>query len=155
MSIKSFSILAGLAMLAMGAAPASSSEVVYAPFSQAGGGVTTGAYEGTVSVTISGLGQALAGLYSDAFYLVPTAQSPIATHVGYWDLAFGTSTLTGNSSQEASNFIVGAIPAFSPSNIYSFNLNTGASVPTLIYTLVWMTISSPTIPARTPLWLPS
>jgi PEP-CTERM motif len=122
-------LFTGLAMFAMGTPPASSSEVVFAPFSQPGGGVTVGTYEGTVSVTVAGLGQALATDYSDAFYVL----DPAPTHIGYWDLAFSTSPLTGNISQEASNFIVGAIPAFNPSSIYSFDLNTGSSVPTHLF----------------------
>src|SRR5450755_1111384 len=75
------------------------------------------------------LGQALGTDYSDAFYVL----DPAPTHIGYWDLAFSTSPLTGNISQEASNFIVGAIPAFNPSSIYSFDLNTGSSVPTHLF----------------------
>ena len=131
MRIKLFSLFAGLTILATGSLPASSSEVVFAPFSQPGGGVTAGTYEGTVSVTVAGLGQALGTFYSDAFYVLGI--NPTPTHEGYWDLAFSTSPLTGNSSQEASNFIVGGIPAFNPSGIYSFDLNTGSSVPTHLY----------------------
>jgi hypothetical protein len=132
MSAKSIGLFAGLAMFAIGTLPASASEVVYALFSQTDGGVTVGTYEGNVSVTVSGVGQALADLYSDAFYLLPTAQSPVATHVGFYDLAFGTSTL-GNNSQEALNFVIGGLPVYNPTHIYSFVLNTGSFVPTLLH----------------------
>jgi hypothetical protein len=119
----------GLAMIASLMSPASASEILFAPFSQPGGAGTIGTYDGIVSVTIAGLGQALGTDYSDAFYVL----TPTPTREGYWDLAFSTSPLTGNISEEASNFIVGPIPAFNPSGIYSFNLNTGVTTPTTLY----------------------
>jgi hypothetical protein len=125
----SIGLFAGLVMFAMGTLPASSSETVFVPFIQPGGAPTVGTYDGTVSVTVSGLGQALGTFYSDAFYVL----DPTPNHLGYWDLAFSTSPLTGNASEEASNFIVGAIPPFNPSGIYSFDLKTGSSVPTKLY----------------------
>jgi hypothetical protein len=57
------------------AAPASA-EVVYALFDQPDGGVTVGTYSGIVSVTVSGVGQSLADLYNDAFYLLPAGSLP-------------------------------------------------------------------------------
>jgi hypothetical protein len=121
--------------LALGTAPAFSLEIVYAPFSQTGGVATDGTYDGIVSVTVSGAGQALANLYSDAFYLLPNiGGSPaVATYEGFWDLAFGTSPVIGDGSQEASKSLLGPLPAYNPANIYTFELNTGLSHPNHLY----------------------
>jgi hypothetical protein len=122
--LKSLGVIVSLALLATTAR--ASAEVVYAPFIEPGGVTTVGAYEGIVSVTVSGIGQALADLFSDAFYLLPTGGNP-AIHTVTWNLGFGTPL------QDAANFIVGGLPAFNPTNIYSFNLNTGVSVPTQLH----------------------
>jgi hypothetical protein len=122
--IGSLGAIVGLALLATTAG--ASAEVVYAPFIEPTGVTTVGAYEGVVSVTVSGVGQALGNAFSDAFYLLPAGGFPPA-HTATWNLGFGTPL------QDAANFIVGGLPAFNPTNIYSFNLNTGASVPTQLH----------------------
>ncbi|SRR5258706_12709727 len=123
--LKSLGVFVSLVLLAF--TTGASAEVVYAPFIEPSGGVTVGTYDGIVSVTVSGLGQALGNLYTDAFYLVPTAQSPVPSHTGIWNLGFGTPF------EDAANFIVGGLPAYDPTNIYSFNFNTGYSVPTQLH----------------------
>jgi len=70
------------------AAPASA-EVVYALFDQPNGGVTVGTYSGIVSVTVSGVGQSLADLYNDAFYLLPAGSLPAFSGASYYELSFG------------------------------------------------------------------
>lgn len=108
------------------AAPALATETITALFTQADGGVTTGLYSGTVKVRVSGTGQSLGQQVNDAFYLVNSQ-----THDGsYYQLSFGTAALTGfNPAQNAVNFIVGGLPAYNPSHIYSFLLNTGLGTP--------------------------
>ena len=122
--LKSLGIFVGLALLA--STSRASAEVVYAPFIEPGGVTTVGTYEGIVSVTVSGAGQALGNTFSDAFYLLPTAGFP-PTHTVTWNLGFGAPF------QDAANFIVGGLPAFNPTNIYSFNLITGFAVPTQLH----------------------
>jgi hypothetical protein len=122
--LKSLGAVVCLALLA--GTTRASAEVVYAPFIEPGGVTTAGAYEGIVSVTVSGGGRALGILFSDAFYLLQTGGNP-AIHTVTWNLGFGTPL------QDAANFIVGGLPAFNPTNIYSFNLNTGVSVPTQLH----------------------
>jgi hypothetical protein len=122
--MKILGVIVSLALLA-GTAGASA-EIVYAPFTGPAGVTTAGAYEGIVSVTVSGVGQALGNAFSDAFYLLPTGGFP-PTHTGTWNLGFGKPL------QDAANFIVGGLPAFNPTNIYNFDLNTGVSVPTQLH----------------------
>jgi hypothetical protein len=122
---------AGAYTIVVGSAP---TEMLYTAFSQPGGAETTGTYSGRVLVTVSGVGQAFANNYSDAFYLLPGpvgGSSP--TRPGFWDLAFGTSPIIGNGSQEATLSLVGAVPAYRSDNVYTFELDTGASVPTHLF----------------------
>jgi hypothetical protein len=115
------------------AAPASA-EVVYALFDQPDGGVTVGTYSGIVSVTVSGVGQSLADLYNDAFYLLPAGSLPAFSGASYYELSFGVSALVPNTpSQAIENYIVGGVPAYSATHIYSFNLDTGSAIPTLLH----------------------
>ncbi len=123
---------AGAYTIVVGSAP---TEVLYAPFDQPGGAETSGTYHGKILVTVSGVGQALADDYSDAFYLLPGPDSGTSTPTrpGFWDLAFGASPILGDGSQEATNALVGALPAYSSDNVYTFELDTGSSIPTHLY----------------------
>lgn len=120
------STIAGMALLGASASPSFASEIVYTPFDLAHGVATTGVYDGTVSITVSGLGQALASLYSDAFYVLD--HTPTDYH--QWDLGFATS---GAGLTSAENFLVGPVPAFDPTSIYTFELNTGLQAPAHLY----------------------
>jgi hypothetical protein len=110
-------------------------EVVYAPFDQPGGVETKGTYHGKILVTVSGVGQALADIDSDAFYLLPGPNNANATpsRPGFWDLAFGTSPILGDGSQEATNALFGSLPAYTSDNVYTFELDTGSSIPAHLY----------------------
>ncbi len=128
-SMKSYSI--ACAILALGSAlavasPAAATESLTAVFTTPDGGVTTGSYSGTVKVTVSGFGQSLGSQTNDAFYLFPGA-----VHDGsYYQLTFGTAPLIAfNPAQNAVNFIVGGLPAYSATHSYTFLLNTGLAVP--------------------------
>jgi len=130
---------AGLLAVALIVAPTSAStalggEILYAPFSQTGGVATAGVYSGDVWVTVSGAGQALGSDYSDAFYVLPGPGTGYSspTRIGYWDLAVGASPINGSGSQEASNSIVGPVPAYNSSGVYSFQMDIG-SAPTHLY----------------------
>jgi hypothetical protein len=110
-------------------------EVLYAPFDEPGGAETAGTYHGKILVTVSGVGQALADIDSDAFYLLPGPDNdnPGPTRPGFWDLAFGTAPILGDGSQEAAKALVGALPAYNSDNVYTFELDTGSAVPTHLY----------------------
>lgn len=110
--------------------PASAAETLTAVFTMPDGGVTTGLYSGIVSVRVSGTGFSLGNQINDAFYLIsgPTHDA------SFYQLTFGTSTLVAlNPAQNAVNFVVGGLPAYSPTNVYTFLLNTGSAVPTLLH----------------------
>ena len=120
-------LLASAAVLgALAAAPSQAVETLTAVFTQADGGVTVNSYSGTVKVTVSGTGQSLGSQTNDAFYLF----DPPVHDSSYYQLTFGTTTLTGfNPAQNAVNFIVGGLPAYNASHVYTFLLNTGLAVP--------------------------
>jgi hypothetical protein len=122
----------GAYTIVVGAAP---TEVVYAPFTQAGGVETTGTYEGKVAVIVSGVGQSFANAYNDAFYLLPGADGAVSspTHEGFYDLAFGASPIVGSVSDDAANAIVGVLPGYNSANVYTAILDTGASTPTHLH----------------------
>ena len=107
-------------------APAVASETLSASFLTADGGVTTQSYSGIVHVTVSGIGQSLGSQYNDAFYLIAST-----THdANYYQLTFGTSPLVAfDPTQNAVNFVVGGLPAYQASHVYSFYLSTGLAVP--------------------------
>ncbi|MBR0689067.1 hypothetical protein JQ594_24300 [Bradyrhizobium manausense] len=129
MTSKLRNAIMGLTMICSMVSPTVASEIVYAPFDLPDGVASVGKYSGTVSITVAGLGQALANLYSDAFYTLnapPTG--PADFH--FWNLGFSTS---GSGLFEAENYLVGSVPAFNPTGIYTFELNTGASGPTQLY----------------------
>ena len=52
----------------------------------------------------------------------------------YYQLTFGTAPLVPfNPAQNAVNFLVGPVPAYSATNTYSFKLNTGLVTPGILY----------------------
>lgn len=111
-------------------APAYAAETIAVPFTTPDGGVTTGLYSGTVSVTVTGEGFSLGSRFNDAFYLY----DPITHDASYYQLTFGTSPLVGfNPAQNAVNFIVGGLPAYNPTHVYTFLLNTGTSTPSQLH----------------------
>jgi len=114
------------------AASSASAETITATFTQPDGGVTTSLYSGIVHVTVSGFGQSLGQDLNDAFY-VYNPGSP--THFSdYYQLTFGTSTLVPfDPAQDAYLSILGGLPAYNSSHTYSFDLNTGAGVPTQLH----------------------
>jgi len=131
-------LLGSLLSFAMIATPtgfptALAGEILYAPFDQPAGVATAGLYSGDVWVTVSGMGQALGDIYSDAFYVRQEVGGVVTpSRDSYWDLAADASPINGSGSQEASNRIVGPLPAYNSSGVYSFQLNAGAA-PTHLY----------------------
>jgi hypothetical protein len=128
------------ALVAVGVTAFASSalaETISVPFTTPDGGVTAGLYDGTVRVTVSGVGQSLGTQLNDAFYVYTDgAGSPITpfNDPDYYQLTFGTTTLVPfDPAQDAKNFLVGPLPAYASSHIYSFELNTGVSVPTALH----------------------
>ncbi len=117
----------GFALLAA-ATGLASAETLTASFLYPDGGVTVDSYKGIVDVTVSGVGQSLGPDYNDAFY-VYTAGPPY-NDPSYYQLTFGTTTLVAfDPAQDAKNFLVGGLPAYEASHVYSFELNTGLSSP--------------------------
>lgn len=129
--MKSAALLA-LAVLSLAAINPASAEIVTASLRQADGGVSTGLFGGTVHIAVSGIGQSDGSALNDAFYVFEPG-SP--THdASYYQLSFGISTLVGyNPAQDAVNFLVGGLPAYNPSHVYSFDLNTGTLLPTQLH----------------------
>ena len=125
-------VAAAALSLGLTAVTPASAEILSVPFTQPDGGVTTGLYSGIVNVTVSGTGFSLGNLLNDAFYLFEGA-TPVHDSQ-YYQLTFGTSTLVPfNPAQNAVNFIVGGLPAYQPSHVYSFLLNTGTAIPTQLH----------------------
>jgi len=123
-------LIAALSALGLGAA---SAETITATFQQPDGGVTSGLYNGIVHVTVSGTGQSLATDLNDAFYLFDPENPPVHD-AQFYQLTFGTSALVGFApAQDAINFIVGGLPAYSSSHIYSFDLDTNAVAPAQLH----------------------
>lgn len=127
-----FKLASAAALLSLMLASPASAEIVSATFLQADGGVTVGTYSGTVHITISGTGQSAGTAFNDAFY-VYSPGAPL--HFSdYYQLTFGTSTLLPfTPSQDAYLAIIGGVPAYNASHTYSFDLNTGAAVPTKLH----------------------
>ena len=128
MKITKFMIVA--AALVAASTPAIAAETITVPFTQPDGGVTTGLYQGTVKVRVSGTGFSLGNIINDAFYLLPGFN-----HDGsFYQLTFGTSTLVGlTPAQNAVNFIPGGLPAPQANSIYNFLLATGTNTPTQLH----------------------
>ena len=114
-------------------APSSLQETLAASFTQPDGGVTVNVYQGYVLLHVTGVGQAYANVYSDAFYLYSDqfSGSPQNGHDGgYYQLAFGTSPLGARDVEnDARNFLVGPLPPYNPAHDYTFVLNTRLSSP--------------------------
>ncbi len=120
--------LAGL--LGSVTAPAISAEIINVPFSPADAATSTGLYSGTVKVRVSGTGFSLGNDINDAFYLV---NGP-SHDASYYQLTFGLASLTPyNPAQNAVNYIVGGLPAYQPSHVYNFLLNTGTTTPSQLH----------------------
>lgn len=114
------------ALIGSAAVPAMSAEVLNVPFAPANSATSTGLYSGTIKVRVSGTGFSLGNDINDAFYLVngPTHDP------SYYQLTFGLAPLVPfNPSQNAVNFIVGGLPAYQASHVYTFLLNTGTATP--------------------------
>lgn len=136
MSLKSAVVALGL--IGFVALPAKASEMISATFTQPDGGVTVGQYSGIVEVTVSGIGQSLGSALNDAFYVFTDgAGNPIApfnSNDGYYQLSFSLTTLqTFTPSQAARNALVGPLPAYNPNHTYTFLLDTGTLVPSVLH----------------------
>ena len=106
--------------------PALAGETLSASFTTPDGGVTVGSYSGLVHVTVEGTGQSAGSLYNDAFYLIDSASHD----ANYYQLTFGTVPLVPfDPTQDAVYYIVGGLPAYQASHVYSFTLNTGLLAP--------------------------
>ena len=115
------------AALALGAAvPAFATETITVPFTQYDT-PTVDLYDGIVDVTVSGVGQASGIYYSDAFYDYTEFATP-ENRDGGWVMSYGLTTLGsfGAGGIPLSTAIVGGLPAYSPTHVYSFELDTGA-----------------------------
>jgi hypothetical protein len=121
------------------AAEAGPIESLTALFTTADGGVTLNGYDHKVLVTVSGAGNSLGGCLNDAFYVYWGCPGAIyhdgnGAWLAYYQLSFGTSTLVPfNPDQNADNFLVGGLPDYNPSHDYSFILDTGVTIPTLLH----------------------
>jgi hypothetical protein len=107
-------------------------ETLTAAFTPADGGVTVSSYKGYVLLHITGVGQAYGGTYNDAFYLYTAPfSSPQNGHDGgYYQLAFGSTTLTEFSlGSNAKNFLVGSVPPYSAAHDYTVILDTKLATP--------------------------
>jgi len=126
----SLALIAAVLALGLGRA---SAETITSTFLQADGGVTTGLYSGIVQITVSGIGQSRANDFNDAFYLFDP-QTPAVHDSSYYQLAFATSTLFPfGPGRDAFNFIVGGLPTYNASHVYSFALDTGALTATQLH----------------------
>lgn len=129
--------LATAAML--GSAPAMASETLTASFTTPDGGVTAGKYSGQVQVTVSGIGQSLGTDYNDAFYVFADSSGALVGPTNYqgpdwYQLAFGTSALVAFDSGNAAYLsLVGGLPSYNPDHVYTFDLNTGTTTPSVLH----------------------
>jgi hypothetical protein len=125
-------IVLGAALGFLGFCCSASAEVITAFFNQPDGGVTSGEYDGQVLVMVSGVGQAAGPYYNDAFY-VYTNGTPYHDPL-YYQLSYGTSPLVPyNPVQDAVNDLPDGVPAYDPNHAYTFVLDTGVSVPTILH----------------------
>ena len=96
-----------------------SGELLIAPFASGYyGGTSSHAYSGTVTLTVSGIGQSSGAEYTDAFYkLTDSYGNPIDPYYpADWVLSINT--------QLAVNFIPGGqVPAYRPDHTYTFDIN--------------------------------
>ncbi len=128
--------LAAAALTALIATPAVA-ETVVASFTTPDSAVTTGLYDNIVQITVSGVGQSLAAMFNDAFYLyTDNSGTPItpSNDPNFYQMTIGTTTLVGlNPAQDVKNFLVGPIPTYDSSHIYTFDINTGVNAPTQLH----------------------
>jgi PEP-CTERM motif len=116
--------------LAAVAAPAAAVETVSVNFTSPTGGQSAGLWSGIVKLRVEGTGFSNGGFINDAFYNVGNA----ALNTGYYALGFGTAPLAAfTPSNNIQSKIVGGVPAYDASHIYTFLLNTGAAVPSTLY----------------------
>ena len=120
-------------MTAFLSAPAfAATETLTAVFTTPDGGVTANKYDGIVDVTVSGVGQSQLSFFNDAFYVYDNG--PPYNTPNYFQLTFGVTTLVPlDPSQDAKNFLVGALPAYNSSHTYNFELNTGLATPSFLH----------------------
>lgn len=108
-------------------------ETLTATFTPSEGGATVSSYKGYVLLHVSGIGQAYANQYNDAFYVYsgPFEDAPANGHDGgFYQLAFGTSPLPERSlANNAKNFLVGPVPAYNPAHTYTVILDTKLTNP--------------------------
>ncbi len=95
-------------------------EVVLVPFINGTSGVQTAhSYHGTITISISGVGQASASQYSDAFYIYTDSAGNPITPVHPTQYYNWTLWINGGP---ADNF-VSPIPPYNPSHVYTFTIN--------------------------------
>jgi hypothetical protein len=129
--MKTMSLIAAAAVL-VAAGPALAIETLTATFTKPDGGVTAYLYSGIVRVTVSGIGQSLAAEMNDAFYKYDPL--PVEHNANYYQLAFDTTTLTAHDKyKDAAASIVGALPTYDPSHVYTFLLDTGTTTPSKLH----------------------
>lgn len=110
--------------------PATAAETIGVNFTAPTGGQSVGQYSGIVKLRVTGTGFSAGTSPNDAFYDVNSQ----TLNTGYYALGFGTSPLAGfTPSNNIQNFLVGAVPAFSPTSTYTFLVNTGAALPSTLY----------------------
>lgn len=124
-------IAAALAfVLAVGAVPAMAAETVSVGFRAPTGGQSVGLWAGVVTLRVEGTGFSRGNAINDAFYDVASQ----TLNTGYYALGFGTSPLLAfTPTNNIQNFLVGPVPAFAASSIYTFDVNTGTAVPSTLY----------------------
>lgn len=111
-------------------APAAAAETIAVNFTAPTGGQSTGAYSGIVNLRVSGTGFSAGPRINDAFYDVASQ----SLNSGYYALGFGTAPLAGfTPSNNIQNVLVGPVPAFSASSVYTFQINTGLATPGVLY----------------------
>ena len=117
-------------VLAVSAIPAAAVETVAVNFTAPTGGQSAGLWSGIVTLRVEGTGFSLGSRSNDAFYDVASQ----SLNTGYYALGFGTSPLAAfTPSNNIQNFLVGPVPAFAASSVYTFQVNTGTAVPSTLY----------------------
>lgn len=101
-------------------------ETLNASFTQPDGGVSVNSYKGVVTLTLSGVGQSLGDQFNDAFYLINSQTNDGS----YYQLTYSPTTLVPfDPAHDAKNALVGPLPAYDPSHVYTFQLDTGLTTP--------------------------
>jgi hypothetical protein len=111
-------------------------ETLTATFAQPDGGITTASYQGYILVHVTGVGNSYGNVLNDAFYLFtgPFTTPQNGHDGGYYQLAFGTSTLVPFSlASNARNFLIGSLPAYNPDHEYTFLLDTRLNSPGFLH----------------------